>query len=726
MSGALVEMNGVWVPRDVAVEAVAMRGERSAREYAPPVQFWNTRLPYSQSITNQPSAERLLDNVRGWAAIATRAISERIQSIQFEVFTTRTTTAGTSKDEVLDDHILAGILRRPNPMFTGTLMKRMLVYHLLFTGCGYWQKIRDGIGTTVELWPLPPQSVNAIFGPRGVDRYEVTANSGVTILPASDVVHFWTPDPRSIYDAMGTLGPQATEWDTLRFLQEHLREHFANDATPRVTLLHDGVKGGRAPDQVERDTFYEDWSQRFNRRTGKNRGLPAFLPTGFEPRVLESFAGDPALMAFDERYVTQLLAAFGVPGSILGMVVDVNRAAAETNQYVFDRNTVSPICELIAETLSVSLAMEYDERLSVRFADFVSPDKDYELAREAQDLATKVRSIQQVREDRGLDPEAAPWGALPVGSVADVPYDGSAPELFPADDSPPEPPRAEPAPAAREDAPARRLPSAPVMFARLLAREKQWAPKYERAVASVWDRQRKAAVAALRKAWDDEPRTALLELARAVLAEPDDFERAFVTVGDIFEPEKWQGVWAQFTDSLRVAIFTSSASAALADFSPKPFKLSTTAANSLRKVGARMVKRIDFATKRKVAGQLAAGLEEGESVDQIASRINGVFNDRKRARTIARTEVGRAHSAGTIEGWESSGVVEGKTWNTSQDAWVRDSHQIDGQTVPLQGQFTLRDGQKADGPLDASLPPEDSINCRCFATATLIGESKGK
>lgn len=717
MRGALVEHNGVWVPRDVADGVAAAR---YARAPGPPVQFWDTRLPYAP-MSNQPTAAQLLDNVKGWGAIATRAIAERIQSIPIETFATRTTSNGTTVDEVLDDHILTTVLRRPNPMFTGTMMKRLLVYHLLFTGTGYWQKIRDGLGTTVELWPIPPQTVTPIYGPRGIEFYQIYSNTAATKIPADDVVYFWTPDPRTVYGAMGTLGPQATEWDSLRYLQEHIREYFAQDATPRVTLTHDGTKGGTSPTQDQRNEFYDDWAQRFNRRVGKNRGLPAFLPTGFDPVQLTSSAGDPQLTQFDQQYTQQLLAAWGVPGSILGMVVDVNRAAAETNQYVFDRNTIMPICDLIAETLTVSLAMEYDSNLAVRFVPFVEPDKAYELMREAQDLATKVRSIQQVRADRGLDPGAAPWGELPVGTVADVPYDGSAPELFAVDDTAP---RGEPATVHAEAM--RRLPSADVMWARVIANEKKWNAKYERAVASVWDRQRKATVAAVRAQWPDEPRTgALAAFANDVMLVPEGYARA-VKVDEILDHEKWQGVWAAFTDPLRIGIYSLSATEALADFSVETFSLKKNAVASLKAVGAKMAKGIDRATQRKVASQLSSGLEAGEGVDQIAKRINGVFNDRGRARTIARTEVGRAHSMGTIEGWEQSGVVEGKTWNTSRDSFVRDSHQIDGQTVPLDGKFTLADGARATMPLDPALPVEDVANCRCFSTATILPPKKGK
>lgn len=57
-----------------------------------------------------------------------------------------------------------------------------------------------------------------------------------------------------------------------------------------------------------------------------------------------------------------------------------------------------------------------------------------------------------------------------------------------------------------------------------------------------------------------------------------------------------------------------------------------------------------------------------------------------------------------------------KTWNTQRDARVRDSHAVlDRNKVGIRARFNVG-GHMADYPSDPSLPPHESINCRCFLT----------
>ena len=57
-----------------------------------------------------------------------------------------------------------------------------------------------------------------------------------------------------------------------------------------------------------------------------------------------------------------------------------------------------------------------------------------------------------------------------------------------------------------------------------------------------------------------------------------------------------------------------------------------------------------------------------------------------------------------------------KTWNTQRDNRVRESHSnLDRTKVGIRARFNVG-GHMADYPGDASLPPHESINCRCFLT----------
>lgn len=64
-------------------------------------------------------------------------------------------------------------------------------------------------------------------------------------------------------------------------------------------------------------------------------------------------------------------------------------------------------------------------------------------------------------------------------------------------------------------------------------------------------------------------------------------------------------------------------------------------------------------------------------------------------------------------------IAEGyqyKTWHTMQDRRVRDSHRdVNGITVPIEDYFIVN-GEYGAFPGDDELPPEETVNCRCWLT----------
>lgn len=119
-----------------------------------------------------------------------------------------------------------------------------------------------------------------------------------------------------------------------------------------------------------------------------------------------------------------------------------------------------------------------------------------------------------------------------------------------------------------------------------------------------------------------------------------------------------------------------------------------------------------------VRDQIAQGIDAGESIPDIADRIDGWMGDRIRssAETIARTEVIGATNGGTELSWKQSGVVKAKAWLSALDDRVRETHvEANGQQVGLNENFQVGEGE---GPTPGQIGlPEEDINCRCTITA---------
>ena len=76
----------------------------------------------------------------------------------------------------------------------------------------------------------------------------------------------------------------------------------------------------------------------------------------------------------------------------------------------------------------------------------------------------------------------------------------------------------------------------------------------------------------------------------------------------------------------------------------------------------------------RVGEVLGTGLQDGETIDELATRVQDWAEGQKdqdgswsRARTVARTEANRAARKAEVEAWNATGMVAGKTWLLAPD-----------------------------------------------------------
>ena len=121
----------------------------------------------------------------------------------------------------------------------------------------------------------------------------------------------------------------------------------------------------------------------------------------------------------------------------------------------------------------------------------------------------------------------------------------------------------------------------------------------------------------------------------------------------------------------------------------------------------REVKGITDTVRQDVLDALKKpNIEEGDIKAIIKS---GLDISEGRAGTIARTEIAGITADAEIMALQEAGVTH-ITWFSMQDAKVRPSHQIDGQTVEIGRPFS-------NGllyPHDPAGPVEEVVNCRCW------------
>jgi SPP1 gp7 family putative phage head morphogenesis protein len=126
---------------------------------------------------------------------------------------------------------------------------------------------------------------------------------------------------------------------------------------------------------------------------------------------------------------------------------------------------------------------------------------------------------------------------------------------------------------------------------------------------------------------------------------------------------------------------------------------------------------------RRINIEIAQGIQAGESYAVIARRLQkSVQFGRNKARTVVRTEAGRARSIAAEKSEEKASKYVKITgvWLSALDLRVRYSHrQLDGKETDTEGYFHYK-GMKAKGPHQWGVPHMD-INCRCVKLRKVNG-----
>lgn len=139
--------------------------------------------------------------------------------------------------------------------------------------------------------------------------------------------------------------------------------------------------------------------------------------------------------------------------------------------------------------------------------------------------------------------------------------------------------------------------------------------------------------------------------------------------------------------------------------------------NAMREFTTDKIAEVTIDAMNKINGQLGLSVIGAQPVGDTVGNVQAILgSSRNRAITIVRTEIGTAYSAASQARLEQAAeVVPGlqKLWLSSGKLHPRLSHLgAHGQIVDHDEPFIV-DGIEIMYPREASLPPEERINCGC-------------
>jgi len=674
----------------------------------------------------------------GWVASCVKAIAEEVARIELVLY-----RRSGKKIEVIEEHPALDLLEYVNEFFTKFTLFERLQSNLELKGNEYWYLERKGkSGQIIAIYPLNPDAITPVKGDFYVKYYSYRVNGKEIKLKPEQVIHFKTYNPFSDIVGLSTIESARVIIETDVFSREYNRRFYYNDATPGGVLTH--------PDELDK-TSADDIKEKWNESYGgyKRAFKTAVLSGGLTYTSITPKHSDMQYIEQSKLNRDDILAMFRVPKNILAVLEDVNYASAKTGNYVFSLRNISPKMHRIVDTLNKFFLPLFEDG-DIWFG-FKSPVQEdiLELTQVNQILfANGQLTMNEWRQRSGLlpiengDQVFLPFSLSPYGkpvqqktqevatSLTKLSHEikdsvltqlhlhklentNNTKEISPEASHKDEP--------GDEKSNKRfQLRMDPHSFEDLgqkingmmRVREEPYVKKAQTIMNKLFADQREEAIVNLR--------SYMKKGGKAIKAKLPEFidvaKQVKITI-DLFKP-----LMEEFLNKEGQTAFAS------LGLKAEDFDI---AAPNVRKYLEASVKKfaneVTTNTSTMIRQQIADGLESGEGVQAITSRISDLAGlSETRSELIAITEIHRAQGNAEIQAWEQSNVVVAKIWYTALDERVCvECSLMHGKEVDLGDAFVsvsdLREMgyQNYDGAVEiAQLHPR----CRCSIIPVVKGQ----
>lgn len=662
----------------------------------------------------------------GWLFACSSKIAQNVADSEWNA---------VKKDKNGEDTIVPSriteLLLHPNPFTSFYDFFELNQMYLELTGKSFWYVAKDRLGRPQEIYLINPLNMIIYPDPENfIKGYGYRAGCEEIPLSVDEVIFFSFPNPMNPYDGTAPAKAAADSIESHKYATKYNKNYFYNGAEPRGIVTFPEVE----------DDDYEALVEKWNDKYGgvDNSNKTAFV-RGSQTTYTAIQISQKDMDFFNLKIQSrdEILGAFGVPKSIIGITEDVNRANAETAEYTMAKHVVKPRLRKIQEKLNNEFVPMFkeEEGVALKFVDPVPENKEFISDTLNKALVNKGVTINEYRkglnkllgtkyeDTAGGDVIYQPVGLQPIGTPMPLPGGKeTVPEDIPSEDTKP------------EDTAKEFIETFDILFENRIK-------KYEAAQVRI---KKKEKIIKLKAKFNNLDREAYW---KAFVQKTDKFEK---DLGDI-----WQEILRRQRDII-VKNLKSSKNIKAINFDdileflqskteqkyisdkiiPELEKLMRDKANQildeleekpnfelhdpkvtewLDKYCGTQIQEINSYTETMIREQIKQGELNGESIPELSDRIIQYFDDAEQYRItrISRTETISASNNAAMMGMKESGVVEKKEWLAALDERTREWHaEADGQVTEIDGAFVV-DGEDLDCPGDPSGSPENTINCRC-------------
>lgn len=677
---AIASLVPQWLKKEIQTPFVSSTASRLPMEY--PGGFWKKK--------------NFLEEYKNWPYACATARAEDVANIQLKLM--------KGDEEVTDDPILDLINRVNDGMTKKDLFIATQVYKDL-DGNAFWFLARETTGSdnkkgdVKEIYILKPDRVHIVLDKENglkVAGYVYAMKDGTRIpFDPEEIIHHRVFNPLAEHPfpgrGMGVVEAAAWAIDTDNEIRQWNYKFFRNSAQPKGILAFKG-EGSLDPDEFKR--IKEEWS--VNHQGSENAYKTAIISGNMEWQETTSTQSEMEFM--DQRLFSrdEILALFRTPKSILGITDDVNRANADAAIYVFALRTIKPLMQHLVDTMNEFLLPILDDTEEYHF-EFVSPVPEDRAAIISEYSAgiDKWLSRNEIRAREGLPPSAN--GDQFFGTLAQVPIDNTIEEskknLKPQ--------------YKKEKNDAEKIVDAFVAKMPKAVEVKQLSDLAKKNHIEWWNKNIEVNSAALQRElikYFERQEKIVQKNLRQEMKGLNPLEFKLKAVEDIvFDmPSEIQAGISLITPFIKEYIKKSGEQGTILA-GGEMFDDGTASIDKFVKDRASYFSEsVNNTTRDKILSQVQDGIDNSETIDQISTRISGVFEDATTSRTvmIARTEVSASSNFGATEAYSQAGI-EQHQWIVVDPQDI-DCSENDGAIVKIGDEFP-----------DGDVQPPVHPNCVC-------------
>lgn len=635
-----------------------------------------------------------LDEYKGWTYACTRAIAEKVGSIELQLNRRK-----GDDIEIIHDHPVLTLLRDANPFMTFQDIAVATQSYLELEGNEFWWISFEG-KTPVSIWPLRPDLVSVVPDAKTyVKEYVYKIGNEKFKIPPTAIIPFKEFNPKDPFRGMGTTYAAASAINSDNYARAWQEAFFKNGARIDGYLTKDGEMT-----EAEHKELQNRWNDKF-KGVEKSHKTPV-LSGGLKYVQVGGTMKDMDFPNLRVMSRDEILAMFRVPKTVLGITDGTQtRASAETSEYVFMKETIKPKMQKFVRTLNEYLLPMFGldtSEYSITFKDPVPENRELELSTYQNGLINGWLSVNEVRAKE----------ALPPVENGDAPRVGFGTE-----------PLGTPVEKAKRVNNAKPEAKATV---EVVAKEivKDLAPMIK-AIADNEEFERRGKIAneaQIKRATPYEKKLSGImqgyfnDQKERVLAEFDQTFKKNVKAtkaqaDDLFDPEAESEELVKLVKKFFTTLVQEEGDEALVAagldtaFNARSERVQAVILKNIQKFAG----EVNDETEKQVREAIAAGIDEGEATQDIRKRIQEVSAfDVVRSEVIARTETTRAQNMASIEAWRESEVVESKVWYTAED------ERVDDECAALHGEeFGLDENVDPGNSYGRVEGPPIHPNCRC-------------